>query len=289
MIESIVDRIHRGWLLFKAAFRVLASEKKLLVFPILSSLALFLVLLSFAVPLVMSQVFRGLVAQQDGQEMNKLASNVIVYLLLFGFYFVNYFVIIFFNSALTACVLLHFNGEEPTVGDGFQAAFARLPQIFMWALVSATVGLALKMIAERSGKIGRIIVALMGVAWGIMTYFVVPVLVVEGVGPFKAIKRSWRVLRKSWGEGIVANFGIGLIMFFLFLAAYLIPLMIGMMIGGLGILVAFVITLVLWTILSLISSVLHSIVIAALYQYAAEKRVPRGFKKSMLRDAFAVR
>jgi uncharacterized membrane protein len=285
MFDRIVDRIQRGVWLAQAAFKVLRREKKLLVFPILSSLALVLVMCSFAVPLVTSQIFRAFAHQQDAQVV-RVGSNVLFYVLVFGFYLCNYFVIIFFNTALVACVLMYFNGEEPTVSDGFQVAFSRLPQIFLWALVSATVGLILKVIAERSGKLGRLITAIIGVTWGIMTYFVVPVLVMDRVGPFSAIKKSMRVMGKTWGEGMTANFGIGLIMFFLYLAA-LIPVMLGMMIGGWAIAVAYVITLILWLILALVSSVLHAIVMAALYQYATRKHAPRGFKEGMLRNSFA--
>jgi hypothetical protein len=285
-VGRLHDRIRRGWRLMKAAFRVLRSEKQLLVFPILSSLALVLVLVSFAAPLLMTEAFRAIVSHQEGPTLNKFAGNVVYYLLVFAFYLCNYFVIVFFNSALVACVFLHFKGEKPTVSDGFRAAFSRFPQILMWALVGATVGLALKIIADNSGKLGKFIVKVMGITWSIMTYFVVPVLVVEKAGPFEAIKRSAKVMRRTWGESVVANFGVGLIMLLLFLASWLVPFLICMMIGGWAILVGYGITLLLWLALSLVSSVLHTIIVAALYLYATKKRAPRGFREGTLADAF---
>jgi hypothetical protein len=232
-VSILHDRLRRGWRLMKVAFRVLRKEKQLLVFPLLSSLALILVLLSFVAPLLLTQVFRAFLnPEEDGLTVRKFTGNAVVYLTLFAFYLCNYLVIVFFNSALVACVLMYFKGKKPTVSDGFQAAFRRFPQIFLWALVGATVGLVLKIIAERTGKLGRFIVALMGTAWSVMTYFVVPVLVVEGVGPFEAIGRSRKIMRKTWGESLVANFGVGLILFLLFLASWIVPLTIGSMIGG---------------------------------------------------------
>src|SRR5437870_9625977 len=114
-------------------------------------------MVSFLLPLIWSDAFLNI------NGINGAASNVVYYLLLFAFYFCNYFVIVFFNSALIACVLIHFDGEHPTLGDGFRAAFSRLPQIFLWALVSATVGLTLKIIQERSEKLGKIVAALLGI------------------------------------------------------------------------------------------------------------------------------
>ena len=121
-------------------------------------------------------------------------------------------VTIFCNSALLGCAFLRFNGENPTVGDGFRTAFARLPQIFAWALVSATVGLLLKLVEQAHEKVGQFVASLLGTAWSIMTYFVVPVLVVEKTGPMEAVSRSVALLKKTWGEALVGRMGIGLVL-----------------------------------------------------------------------------
>jgi hypothetical protein len=281
------ERMARGWRLGMTAFGVLRTDKKLLVFPLLSSLALLLILASFAVPLVSSDWFKNLI-DGNGQNARDAAQNVLFYLIVFAFYFCNYFVIVFFNSALVACALMRFNGEEPTLGDGFRAAFSRLPQIFAWSLVSATVGVVLKIIEDRSEKVGQFVAGLLGMAWGIMTYFVVPVLVVEKVGPIEAIKRSCAVLRKTWGESLVSNFGVGLILFVLFLLA-LVPLLLGIVIGGPAVIAGLVLTVALVLLLSLISSAVHTIIIAALYQYAAQDRAPEQFDADTLQGAFSTK
>src|SRR5438128_5926665 len=210
------DRIAMGWRLGMTAFGVLRDNKRLLVFPLLSALCCLIVMASFAAPIVLSERFRDLIDKNQGFK------DPVWYVVLFVFYFVNYFVIVFFNSALVSCALARFNGMEPTLGDGFSAAGSRLPQILGWSLVSATVGVILKIIEDRSEKLGQILTGLLGMAWGIMTYFVVPVLVVEKVGPIDAVKRSCSILKKAWGESLVANFGVGLLVFLMFLVA-LVP------------------------------------------------------------------
>jgi hypothetical protein len=286
MFERFFDRLRRGWRMGRTALGVLASEKKLLIFPLLSCIALLMVLASFLLPLLLNQDFLDMLNNQNGGNVNQAAHNVLYYVLLFAFYVCSYSVIVFFNSALVACALIKFNGEEPTLDDGFRAAFSRLPQILMWALVSATVGVALKFIQNRSGKLGQIVAGLLGTAWGIMTYFVVPVLVVEKLGPFDAIKRSWSIMKRTWGEGLAANFGVGLVIFALTLLS-LIPFFLGMMIGGWAVLIGLLVTMALIALLSLVSSAANSILTAALYLYAAQDRVPEGFKEATLRRAFA--
>jgi hypothetical protein len=243
-----------------------------------------LVLASFALPLWNSPYVS--VIFDEGQ----IPDDPIAYLVLFTFYLVNYFVIVFFNSGLVACAIIRFKGGDPTVADGFRAAMNRLPQLFAWALVSATVGVVLRVIESRSERAGQFAAALLGAAWSLATYFVVPVLVVEKAGPIEATKRSLQVIRRSWGESISANFSMGIIFFLLSLVG-LVPLFFGIMLLAnsqvvLGAVLLFCGILSLIAI-SLVSSALNSILIAGLYLYASEGSVPSAFDNNLLRNAFS--
>lgn len=280
------DRLSNGWELAKESWHVLKMDKELLVFPFISGIACLFVLASFAVPLWNSP-YAGVIFE-DGQVPN----DPVAYVILFAFYAVNYFVIVFFNSALVACAIIRFRGGDPTLADGFRASFNRLPQILMWALISATVGVILKVIQSRAKRGGQLVAGLLGAGWTIATYFVVPVLVVEKVGPVDAFKRSLSVLKRTWGEAIGANFGIGFITFIASLIG-IIPLMLGifllasgqMIIGG-GLIAAGVLALM---IVSLVSTALDTILLAALYLYAADGTVPAHFDDSLLQHAFVTR
>ncbi|MGA2059172.1 MAG: DUF6159 family protein [Thermoguttaceae bacterium] len=280
-------KIGFGWDLAMQSFRVLKDEKRLIVFPLLSSIACMMVLASFAIPLWGTPQFQTII--KDGRVPN----DVFSYVLLFIFYFINYFVIVFFNSALVACVVHRFRGGTPSISFGLQVAMARAPQIAGWALVSATVGLVLKIIESRSEKIGQIVAGLIGMAWAIVTYLVVPVLVVEKAGPIEAVKRSTALLKKTWGEALSAHVSVGLIFFVVFLVA-LVPLAIvsalgvyglsggHVILGGLALAAAVVILILI----SLISSTLSAILLAAVYVYAAEGKVPGPFDPNLIRGAF---
>jgi hypothetical protein len=276
-------RLINGWHLAMDGFRFLRSEKKLLVFPLLSGIACILVFLSFLLPLWGGGWLEDL-GRQKGQQ-----PSPILYGLLFVFYVVTYFVIIFFNSALVACAIVKFNGGEPTLGDGLGASMSRLPQIFGWALVAATVGFILKIIENSSEKAGQFVAGLLGMAWSALTFFVVPVLVVEKAGPVKAFTRSASILRRTWGEAAGANFGVGIVVFLLSLVAML-PLFLGIMLGATAaVILGAVITFFLLIVVSLISAAVHGIIIAALYQYATESQVPPQFDEGALRGAFAAK
>ena len=281
------ERLATGWELAKQSVRVLKLDKELLLFPVLSGIACTIVLASFAIPIILTG---GLEAAESNPQAT--SQNPLAYVVLFAFYFVNYFVIIFFNSALVGCAIIRLKGGDPTVSDGFSAAMARLPQIAAWAAVAATVGLILKAIESRSERVGQIVAGLLGMAWSITTFFVVPVIVIEKTGPIDAIKRSASIMKQAWGESLAAKFGIGVITFLLCLVGF-VPIAIGFGLVSNGMTVLGIVAIVvgiLWVLaVSLISSALTSIILAALYIYAAEGKVPNEFDASLMKTAFGAK
>jgi hypothetical protein len=281
------DRVANGWELVKQSWQVLKLDKELLLFPLISGIACLLVMATFAIPLWASGYLDTLTAA-DENGMNQ-TNQIIGWVVLFAYYFVNYFVIIFFNSALIACAIIRFRGGNPNLGDGFSAAFSRVPQIAGWALVAATVGLILKFIESRSEKFGAFVASLLGMAWSAVTYFVVPVIVVEGTGPIEAGKRSFGILKRTWGEALVTNFGIGFIVFLVSLIA-MIPLILGAIAIAAGHVLLGILAIVFGVVallaISLVSSALNSIIIGALYLYASDGTVPQQFDDGVFRNAF---
>jgi hypothetical protein len=277
------DRISNSFALARSSWQVLRTDKQLIFFPIVSGIGCFLVLLSFALPFVAHPQWLNFLQNEQGRQPPPW-----VYIVAFAYYFCNYFVIVFCNAALISCAIVRFNGGTPTLADGFHAAVSRLPQIVAWALVSATVGVILKAIENANERAGQFISALLGTAWTVLTYFVVPVLVVEKTGPLDAVKRSMSILRKAWGEALVGNIGIGLFIFLLTLPGILFfVLAAGLFtvshVAGVAMIVLGVLYIAL---ASAAGSALHGIYLGALYQYAAFHQVPDGFDSSTLEGAF---
>jgi len=279
------SRFRNGWALARESLRVLRNDKKLLLFPLLAGLASVLVLALFMASVFASGAFdenRGVQTEATG------------WLLVFAYYCVNYLVIVFFNSALVACAMKRFRGGSPSFGYGLGKARRRLGKIAAWALFAASIGVLLQFIAERVGFIGKIVIALLGAAWTLATYFVVPVLVVEKLGPLDAARRSAKIVKQAWGESLVSNAGIGLVSLLLTLLI-IVPLGIGAIalainLQSLAVAVAGGATLLVLIVLAaLIGSALNSIALCALYLYATEGKVPQAFANTGLQHAFATK
>lgn len=272
------ERISNSWKLAKASAAVLNADKELMVFPALSAVMLVLVTVGFALPVILTENAEGMMRGAGG------------YAVAFLFYLVSYFVIFFCNSALVGAAMIRLRGGDPTVADGFRIASGKVGTIFGYALLAATVGMVLRALQERAGFIGKIIIGLIGMAWNLATFLVVPVLVTEDVNPVDAVKRSMDLLRKTWGEQVIGGFSLGAItglatflLILVFVPMIILavsagsPVLIGLVIGG------FVLSLLL---LSLVNATLSGIYTAALYRYAAEGDLSQGFEASMVEGAF---
>ena len=286
-------RIARGWSMAKASFTVLRGHPKLLVLPVLSAAALVLALaVLFGLFMFEAGSFqaagrlvKNLEQTWDG---NKIAMGAGVIAL--GWLFTS--VSLYFNAALVFCVLRAFNGETPSIAEGLATATGRLPQIIGWGFVAAVVGFLINLIQEtlkdKLGFLGSLVGGLFDFAWAAITYFVLPVLVVEGVGPVGAVKRSSSILRQTWGEAATASVGLGAIGFLLCVPAFLI-IALGIVLaantGNVGFAVvlfplAFIYIVAVMTVMSTLGTVFQT----GLYVYATTGKAP--FDETMMRTAF---
>jgi hypothetical protein len=273
-----MGRFQNSIALAKASFAVLREDKKLALLPLISGVVTLIVAASFLIP-------SALVAH-DSATGGYDAKPVTILLALLG-YIACAFVVVLFNSALVYAADAKLHGVTVSIGDAVRFAWSRAHILLPWALVSATVSIALRAVRERGGIFGAIVGAIAGIAWSLVTFLVLPVLVVEGLGPFKAVKRSAELFKRAWGEQVISNAGIGLIALFAILAGAVVMLPF-LLIGGPAIIVG-VALFVVWVIaVSLVASALTGILQIALYRYATEGQVP-GWDNTSLQDAFTPR
>jgi len=260
-----------------ASWRLLKTDRKLVLFPVLSGIGVVLVAIPFSIPLWNRQTVEQLQAHHHDPGF---------YALLFVFYLFAYLVTIFFNSALVACVFKRMDGGSPTVGYGLRTAWERFPLIFGWALAASTVGLILRMIEERVGFIGRLVVWFLGMAWSVTSFLVIPIVVAEEKGPLDAYRESVALLRRSWGEQIIGNVSFSLIFAFLGIlpAALLVAVAAALYPPAAIVLVA--LGVVYLVALMLVQATLQAIYQAAVYRYAADGEAPEGFEDAGLGEAF---
>ena len=277
------ERLSNSWELVKASAGVLQADKELLLFPVISAILSILVVVTFFVPAVLA----GFITAGQG-DVSAMSVGAYAFVLLF--YVVQYFVIFFCNTALVGAAMIRLRGGDPTVADGFRIAAARAGDILGYALISATVGLVLRAISERSGLLGRLVVGLVGLAWSLATFLVVPVLVVEDVGPIEAIQRSAGYLKQTWGEQIAGNIGMGLFFGLLSLGTLAagVALLLAAAATESAVLIIFVAVCLLmaFVAIALVSSALSGIYAAAVYRYAAEGETGGFFTPAMVKSAF---
>lgn len=276
--------LSRTWALMNASWRVLMLDKELLLFPLLSAIATGIVSLTFVVPLVQDRAWLQSVDTVSEFEQFLTATR------LFLFYVCTYFTVVFFNASLISSVHLRLTGHHPTLMDGMRGAWARKGEILQWVLLAATVGLLLNTMKERSKGLVSLLFGVLGVAWSLLTYFVVPILVVEGKGPVEAIKGSAAMIRHRWGEELIGGISFGGIAFFLTLPAFAVAMFgIGYVVHGARVngLLLIGAALIYGFLLSLTMTTLSSIFHTAVYHYARTGIVPTGFNAMLLQSAFA--
>jgi hypothetical protein len=176
-------------------------------------------------------------------------------------------------------------GEDASIRDGLDLARAHVGKIFVWSVLTATVGMVLRAIAERSGIVGRIVLSLIGVAWNVITFFVVPVLLFEPVGVTDGIKRSASIFRQRWGETFIGTGAIGLVIFLASLVVIVVAVPLGMALPALGVAVG---VLGLGA-LAAIGVACTGVFNAALYRYATTGEASGAFTVEDLQASFRPR
>ncbi len=279
------QRLARTQAIMSAAWQILKEDTQLLLLPVASSICLILLTASIIVPATVGMVTGASVADEFQQIWS------LPYIGMFLYYVAAYAIGIFFNAALALCVLRKLEGKPASISDGLREAVACLPQILGWAVVATTVGLLLKAIERRSGFVGGLIVKAVGLAWSVGTFLVVPVLVAEKKGPLEAVQESVRLLRKTWGEDLLAGLGFGALSFLLSLPGFLAFVIgAGMIASHLYIaIIVMVLAVLYFPLLGLVLSTMSTIFDVVLYRFAKLGMITPGFDRALLEASFVPR
>ncbi|RJQ17355.1 hypothetical protein C4573_04860 [Candidatus Woesearchaeota archaeon] len=272
----------RSFDLVRTTFAVLQKDKELLVFPLFSFFFSAIAFLVFLLPIFLSM--------NKLEAANPLNTLIGFHLYFFAYYVITYFITYFFTAGVISCAYMRLEGKNPNVKDGLRIAFKNTGKIFLWSLISATVGFILKQIAERSKLIGKIIAAVLGLMWSLLTFFVIPVMIIEQKGVFSSIKRSAALFKDTWGENIVGQISIGIFFFAVgiigIIAGVILVILLYPIFGGYFTIVMWIFLMLYITFLSLVSTTLQGIFVAALYRYATTKKISLDFDTELLQSAF---
>ncbi|HEY6618930.1 MAG TPA: DUF6159 family protein [Steroidobacteraceae bacterium] len=290
--------LSRGWSMARASFAVVRRYPKIAILPVISGAAWLLVLGLLVLSLLpLSGLLYGLTAPLWDKLGSDRAGHIAFYVAAAVVLYALTVVTVFFNVALISCALRCHAGQEPSIRAGLAAAKSCLPQILGWALVAATVGLALNavegLLQDKLGIVGDLIGGLFGFAWSLATYFVLPVLVVEKVGPITAIRRSSAILRSKWGESLAGETRFGLLGFLfvlqaaaVFFAGLAIQLSYGSAaMAGLGVLLM-ALGALYGLVIVVIFQVLSTIFLTGVYVYAVTDRIPSTLDAALVAGSF---
>lgn len=271
------DDLGKGWRLGSAVSKIVYSDKKLLVYPLMASLI---------VTVLVFIVFAGFAV---GSGSNSELSAI---LLLIAIYVIAGTVTFYFDIAM----LIEFRGDSNNKSVGIRSALKGaleyIPYVTAWAIVYAIILVVLdyvESLVRRYGGAGAgfIFDIFAGLAVGTATLFVIPAIFEEKVGPFDAIKESVDIVKKRFGQTfggfafieiyttIISIAGVFIIVFalvFLWNAGLL-----GLAVFILGIVVAS-----FATILNITFRTIFSLII---YDYVNGKPLPQGLDKAMLDEA----
>ncbi len=277
-----IGTLKASWLLCKEAWRFLRADSELLLVPIIVVVASMFI---FFIAMILAVVFElGASSMSLGQRAGSysLAAGVYLGLVLMGVYA---------QAVVANTVFTRASGGDATLGESFRSANNRFLSLLLWSVVTGTVGLILRLIADRSRLLSSLVAGLLGAAWNILTYFVVPVIVLERNNLPVSIKRSARIFKETWGESLASNITLGAVFLFGHLAAILI------LIGSLSLSVALaapllgIFAMILaagWLISAIIlQTVLESVLRTLLYVYAAKHQIPSNFNAALLENILA--
>jgi len=217
--------------------------------------------------------------------------------------FVSQVVITISSAGLIATADAELHGRDSSVGEGFQKAFARFGPLAAWALVSTIVGLLLS--SANNGKGGAAAVVLKsvfaaaaGVLWSLITFFVLPFIMIQQVSMLTAIKESAGLFRQRWGTQLAGGVRIGGLVIALFVIPGILAIIAGVAIAllnpqAVAALASGALLVVLGAIVfmfgALIAGALRGIFSVALFHFAKDGEVVGGFTEEQLAGAVRIK
>lgn len=268
--------VSRGWKMSKLSMSVVKKDPELIVYMFICGFLTLLAMIGMSMPQYLEQAW----AIDSAGQMTPA---------YMGFVFVGYMtisiVVTFWNSAIVANSHIRLTGGDPKFMDGVSAAMSKIHIIILWGIIAGTVGLLLKVLnqAAREQKGGAAVFAMIlsaiGAAiWWMMTFFMIPHMIIEGKGLGESLKSSKQMFFKSWGENITSGLGIGIIGFFFIAVIAIITFgmvvalgpfwYIGIAIGALGIATALA-----WM------NAAEQVAVTALYLYSKNGEMPEIYRE----------
>ncbi|MCY3584713.1 MAG: DUF6159 family protein [Acidimicrobiaceae bacterium] len=273
-----MGRFANTWRLTKNSWSLLKQDRELLWLPVLSMLTILAIVAAAAVVGFVTGSFDA----SGGAE--SVEGSAVVLGLVFAF--VATATVVYFEGALVAGAHERMTGGDPTVRSAMSKAASRLPSLLGWALITMTVGLVLRFLRERLGWLGQMLTFLAEAAWGVATYLVVPAIIIDDFRSFASVKHSMSLVRRTWGENLIAQAGFGLLGFVIALPIILVAVLIATLVPGIGLYIGIAVGVIGVLAVSVVVSALSLYFKTALYEYATDGVAHGGFDIDEMEASF---
>jgi hypothetical protein len=273
-----MGRISRGIRLTSISLTMARDDPGMVAIPAIAGAACLVVLgVAAAFDWAVRGATPGGMGHQSTQPVDVVVGALAAFLIVFAS--------VLARATIACLAMARLRGTTMTNRQAWSAAASKSHHLLGWALVSTVVGSLVRALQNEGGIFGEILGSIVGFAWSAVTFFVVPVIVFEDLGPIDSIRRSARLFRQRWGEEFVGNGAVGL----LALAAVLVLAAVSALLAvifvplGVGVFVVGAVAI------GLFASVVSGVFNTALYHYATTGQPGLGFDESDLGGAFRSR
>lgn len=264
----------------RKAWSVIRENTYLLAFP----------LIGFLVSLVPMALFWGPAAWALATDRN-VVGWVLVVVGVFG----TTAVVTFATAALVAAADEELAGRDASVGYGFGRAFGRLGPLLLWSVIQTVVTLLVSLVRGNGGNnpvtaiLRGILAGAIDVLWQLVTFFVLPILMIEGGSPIAAIRSSATLFRQKWGTQLAGGVRIGGLILLVAVLPAIVATVGGAFLvatGSLAIGVPLIVLgVIVWAAAALVASAMRGIFSVALYRFARDGAVEGPFTEQELQYA----
>lgn len=279
---SAFTRMRRGLHLGFHSLRIAFRDKTLLLFPAIPITCAIAIITSFYVIVGPDKVLFFL---------NTLRNERGVQLLNWGYYenaLIAYAILavvsVFFAFGLVACTRITLFERDSKFLDGLKASLRNIHWVLIWAFIAWTIGPILTLL-DHERHTSRWVRRILKTSWSLLNYFVIPIVIVDRINLFSALRQSVRTMSKTWGNGAVSQLGL---MWFFWLLNLPTILIVAYGINLEGDwpkpLTFIVLAMVYGTIV--IYQTASSVLSVVLYKYALDGTVVEGFNEKWLKEAF---
>lgn len=203
IITNTIKLIVESW-------RFVLNHKKILFFPVISFIICGGLSIIFLYALRNNPAFITTTTTSKPVSYIELVTAGVEF---FSWYFICAFVITFFNVAMQSYVYSIICGVPGGLALGIRLSLLRINAIFTWSIISSTISLLITPSEKSSNTLVDILYLWIGATWHLVSYLIIPFLIVEDISPITALKQSIELLRKTAQDQLIGDFSVGFLFF----------------------------------------------------------------------------